>query len=319
MVSIGYDGAPTWRRLRMTTRSADALPFSGPTSFNPRGPAFCARVCITVLVCLAGSFMLTGCRAMSLDGFGGWVADYDTAEDQVHKTGRELLIAYLDPRPRRTGASMDVLDDTVIRARTTDYVCCRLYKSYEPDRRYVAQYGVERSPAMIIVHGDGTYHALEGSMSAERVSRFLDEAVGRGADPTVNHQIPRQARYRWHDNVRSAEEESKGLEKAVLFVFHRRFSRDWQRLEEILSRREVYRRFSDMVDCRIDTLNPWSKVHVTQFGPVRLPAIVIADGDGTYDVLEMPTSYEAVVQFANRNLGSFAPTDVSSTAAVAGP
>jgi len=319
MVSIGCDRAPTWRRLRMITRHADALPFTGQRSLNLRPPAFCARVCIAVLVCLAGSFMLTGCRAMSLDGYGGWVADYDTAEDQVRKTGRELLIAYVDPRPGRSGTSMDVLHDTLVRARTADYVCCRLYQSYEPDRRYAAQYGVERSPAIIIVHGDGTYHALEGPMSAEQVSRFLDEAVGPGAYPTVNHQIPREARYKWHDNVRSAEEESKGLNKAVLFVFHRRFSRDWQRLEEILSRREVYRRFSDMVHCRIDTFNPWSKVYVTQFGPVRLPAMVIADSDGTYDVLEKPTSCEAVVRFADRHFGSFAPTDVSSTAAVAGP
>ena len=303
----------------MTPQCKDTLSQSRRRSIGLYMPTGLIGAVSMMLVCGAGLATSTGCTAVSLWGYRGWVADYDSAEQRVHKTGRELLIAYVDPRPGKKGALKRVMDSAVVEARTGDYVRCRLFKSYEPDRRYVAQYGVERAPALIIVHANGTYHALQGPMSVERVSQFLADATGPGTEPVVNHQIPRRPRYEWHGDVTSAEEASKTSGKVILFVFYKRLSRDWRRLERILCRREVYRRFADMVHCRVDTLNPWAKTYVTKFGPVRLPALVIACGDGTHDVLEMPTSYESVVRFADRHRGSRATERVRSASAVAQP
>ena len=39
---------------------------------------------------------------------------------------------------------------------------------------------------------------------------------------------------------------------------------------------------------------------LTPFGTVRIPALVVVDADGNHHVLEIPTSYEAIVRFGDR-------------------
>jgi hypothetical protein len=256
---------------------------------------------ITVMMFLfgAGCATSTGCMTLRAWNSRGWVADYDTAERRVLETGRDMLIWYLDPRPGKARGVEEILDAATIKSRTRGYVRCRLFKTYEPDRRYVGQFGVERAPALIVVHTDGTYHAMTGPMSVDTVYNFLGDAVAPGEVVAANRQIPRRAMYNWHRDAPSAREASESAGAPILFVFHRRLSRDWQRLEKLLSRQEVYERFRDMVHCRLGPLKPWAKVHHTEFGALSLPALVIAHPDGTHHVLEMPTSYEAVVRFAD--------------------
>jgi hypothetical protein len=229
----------------------------------------------------------------------GWAADYETAERRVHETGRELLILYQESRPGARYPVEEALKEEALSKRIDGYVRCKLIKSYEPDRRYVAQFGVDRAPALILVHGDGTYHARAGTMSAADITAFLNEARPPGNRPVVNPYILRRARYDWHRTMEAAEEAASRSRKPILIVYHQSLTSDWRTLRKLLGRQEVYRRFADMVHCRIGVLTFSAVNQVPRFGTLKLPAIVIARGDGTYDVLELPTSYEAIVRFAD--------------------
>jgi hypothetical protein len=87
----------------------------------------------------------------------------------------------------------------------------------------------------------------------------------------------------------------------------------------LLARQEVYKRFADMVHCRVNTFNPWTKAYITEFGALKLPALVIAKGDGSNHVLEMPASYGAVVRFADLSRESSATASVRPGSSVANP
>ncbi len=248
------------------------------------------------VVLLAGA----GC-ASSLDRWTsrGWVADYDTAEQRIRESGRELLIFYKDTRTGADGSLQEALKSEPLNSLTKGYVRCVLFKSYELDRRYVAQFGVNRAPALIVVHTDGTYHARSGPIRAEAVAGFLADAQAPGERPTINPHIPRRPHYQWHRSIEEAEQISRQTGREVLIVFHRSWSRDWARLKRLLSRHEVYRRFADMAHCRISQTGFSADAVITRFGPLRLPALVILRCDGTHEVLELPTRYEAIVRFAD--------------------
>ncbi len=235
----------------------------------------------------------------------GWVADYDTAELRCRETGRELLILYKDTRPGADDSVEKALRNGPAEELIRDYVRCKLFKSYEPDRRYVAQFGVARAPAIVVVHRDGTYHAKAGSMSTAAITSFLATAKAPGASPEINPYIPRHPRYHWHSSLEDAGLATRQSNRptlgssTTLIVFYRLLSRDWQMLNKLLTRREAYSRLADMVHCRIGIANPWTDAYITRFGALKLPAIVIAFRDGTHDVLELPTTSEAIARFVD--------------------
>ncbi len=247
----------------------------------------------------------------------GWLADYDTAEQRIRESGEQLLIFYADTRPGADRSMERALKSDRVKPIIADTVRCMLVKSYEPDRRYVAQYGVDRAPALVLVHADGTYHAQAGSMSVEKIAEFLAAARPPGAKPILNPFIPRQPKYNWLRSIDVAEEAAERTSQPMLIVFHRRLSHDWRRLEKLLSRHEVYMRLADMVHCRIGMFPFLGKTPDTPFGAMRLPALVIVRGDGTYDVLELPTSCEAVVRFADTALRTERPAQSDSASAAA--
>ncbi len=256
---------------------------------------------------LLGLLLVTGCTGpakaiFALPGgltLGGWVADYDTAQSRAREADRELLIFYKDTRLGVDDDSWKSLNSRELKRTLRPYVRCKLFRPYEPDRRFVAQYGVERAPALIIVHRDGTYHARVGSMSGAQISEFLAEASPPGSPPILNPHIPRRVEYGWHRSFESAQAAAEQTGKPILLVYHRWLSRDWARLKELLTTREVYSRFDDMVHCRLGGFPPWTEAYITRFGAIRLPALVVAYRDGTHRALELPTSVESVARFAD--------------------
>ena len=138
-----------------------------------------------------------------------WFADYDAAEARVRESGRELLIIYQDNRPGGDRALEHAVKSGAGATLSERHVRCVLSKAYEPDRRYVAQYGIERAPALILIHRDGTYHARSGGMSSADVARFIANATQPGKIPVINHYVPRTPVYGWRDNVDAAMEASK--------------------------------------------------------------------------------------------------------------
>lgn len=260
-----------------------------------------------------------GCTG-SLDRWvpGVWVADYEAAEQHIAETGRPMLIHYEKGSHQADKSSDAVLNSSLVKRLSANHVRCRLFRSFEPHRRYVAQFGVDRAPALIVVHRDGTYHSRVGLMSSAEAATFLVNAQPPGAKPRIDPYLPRSPRYHWHQRIEEAERTAQRAQAPVLIVFHRTLTSDWARLERILTRREVHTRFANLVHCCVGVLNPWSKAYITRFGALKLPAIVLLRRDGTFEVLELPTSYAAVALFADAALGP-RPTPKASRAAGGSP
>ncbi len=255
---------------------------------------------------LAGAFVLlvgTGCVApLSLNGHGAWAHDYDTAERRLQESDRDLLVFYLDDRPGRRDAFEKVLKSAPIRSLGERFVCCTLIRSYEPDRRYVSQYGVHRAPGVIRVHRDGTYHSATGIRAAFDVLRFVDGATPPGAHPELNPHIPREARYDWMDSIEDAERRAHRTARSTLIVFYRSWSGDWRQLEKLLTPHEVFRRLAGVVHGRVAVSPLRKQIESARFGTLRLPALVLVQPDGGFSTLELPPSSESVTRFADAAL-----------------
>lgn len=258
-----------------------------------------------------------GCGSWQTLRSGGWSQSYDDAEARVRKTDRELLICYRTGKADGNRGIDKMLNADTLRRRTKAYVRCRLYASHEPDRRYVAQYGVDRAPALIVVHRDGTYHAIGAPSSSTEVVAFLDSAGTNSMEPTANPHIPRAVNYVWRKDYETAVQSARQEGRPVFVVITKALNRPWGSLRDLLERREVYGRVAGMIHCRLSTLFPSGRALVRDLGISQLPALVIVHTDGTSHVLEAPTSYEQVVRFTDRHAFPTASATAVGTATVA--
>ncbi len=280
----------------------------------PRGPVVGAIVVAALMALVSG-----GCASLSPKRLTQhwWVTDYDTAERRSRERAAALVIYFSEDRIGTRDPLQEVLKDNALRRQLREYVCCRLYKSYEPDRRYVAQFGVDRAPAWIVVHADGTYHQFQGPRGSQEVSEFLSASTPPGRQPALNPLIPYEARYAWLEDLELAERMSEERGTPLLLVYYRRLAGDWAALERILKPREVFSRAGDMVHCRLSTPLPWTERFITGFGVLRLPALVVVRRDGGFEVLEKPLSAEAVARFLEAARRPPDPADVATAASAA--
>ena len=247
---------------------------------------------------------------------GGMEADYQTAERQARQSGTGILILYANIDLTREDPMREAVKAAAARSNAKGYIRCVLFRDNEPDRRYVAQYGVDRCPAVILVHPDGTYHARSGTMSAEQVADFLAAATPPGSIPKLNPFILREPSYAWNSDLQAAERIARESGRPMLVVLDRWMTRDWRKLRAMLERREVYSRFAEMVHCRPGSL--WSSAGsaAARFGVKSLPALVIVQPDGSAKALELPSSYESIVHFADAARRGAAPTEASASTVV---
>lgn len=261
----------------------------------------------------------TGCTTVGKWSMGGWVANSETAERMAERHDRDMFIHFRDSSHRQLETTGEALQDPVVEERLENVVCCRMFRSYAHDRRYVAQFGVERAPALIYVRNDGTYHAREGAANVEEILALLDAAQSPGRRVQEDPWIPRSAPYRWLDDPQEALAESRDSKRPALFVFYRWMRGDWDDLEELLHRHEVYPRFANAVHCRLSSLNGAGKAQAQAFGIENWPALVIAFPDDTYASLELPTGYEQIARFAENTLGEPGRATTATAAASAIP
>lgn len=294
------------REFAMAHRAQEAIAW--------RAPALGA-VAVVALVVVGAA----GCAQLSPKRLTQhwWVTDYDTAERRARERAGDLVIYFSEDRIGTRDPLQEVLKDKALRHQLRDYVCCRLYKSHEPDRRYVAQFGVERAPAWILVHADGTYHQFQGPRGSEEVSAFLSASTPPGRQPALNSLIPYEPRYAWLEDLGLAERISEERNTPLLVVYFRRMSGDWTALERILSPREVFSRAGDMVHCRLGTPLPWTESFITGFGVLRLPALVVVRRDGAFEVLEKPLSAEAIARFLEQSRRLPVPADAETATSAA--
>ena len=231
-----------------------------------------------------------------------WAGDYERAEQRFHQSGRDLLIAYRDGRPRAEDHMDRLLADGAVKPLLKPYVRCMLFSSYEPDRRYVAQFGVERAPALIILRQDGTYHAHSGPMQPEDVQTLLAAAAEPGKQPVYNHHIPRTAEYHWYRRLTSAEREAERTGKPLLILATRCWSQDAPRLKSLMAQHEVFIRCRDWVPCHLKNAWPWGVGGVRRFEVSQLPALVVLSPFGASYVLEEPESAAQIAHFLDECL-----------------
>ncbi|MFQ5463329.1 MAG: hypothetical protein ACE5E5_11975 [Phycisphaerae bacterium] len=258
---------------------------------------------LTLAVALTGVVVAThGCAATGRWIMGGWVADYESAEQRVRDTDRELLIYFKASSQRKTDSVEEILDSAAMKTTLRGYVKCKLFRTHEPHRRYVKQYGVQRAPSLILVHADGTYHATSTVFSREDVKAFLAQSDSAGATPDVNPHLPRAASYRWVRRIEAARQEADQTGQPILYVFVRPMTRDWKNLRSLLNRREVFLRTKRMVACRLSSWSKNARKLAESLGIRDWPAIAICRPDGNNDILERPAAYEPICRLADANL-----------------
>lgn len=258
--------------------------------------------CVALIVAMAAPFLLLapGC-AIKLPEWHAhtWINGYQPAETLASEHGTGMVICYCDTPPNRPDKMLEAARDAIVNDSKSNYVGCVLTKTYAWDRKYVAQFGVDRSPAIIVLHPDGTYHAHVGLMDAQGVQGFLATANPPGSAPKLNRFLHREPRYTWVSSPEEAETIAKESDRSMLIVYYRRWSDDLQRVDEMLREPSLFRRLSKMVHQRSSSGWSTSDVLETKYGKLKLPAIVIARPDGTYHVLEVPLGYEAIIRFAD--------------------
>lgn len=225
--------------------------------------------------------------------------DFQRAEALQARTGKPLLLIFLDSRSAMDKPMKLALRDHHVRERLNGLLECRLFRANEDDRRYAAQFRMERAPSLILVHPDGTYHSYSETPTAAGIVNFLDESQGPGQVPVHNSLIHRAPRYAWQKELAPALKQASETNRDTLVVLYRGGTRDWSRVEDMLDRPEVFRRFDGMEHVRVTGLIGAPKDEMTRFEVMSLPALVIVRPDGSSEKLEMPRSYEAIIRFAD--------------------
>lgn len=244
-----------------------------------------------------------------------WRTDFESGEKSAEQDGRDLFIYYENTRPGVHDDLRDLLESDELRLALRPYVCCRLFRSHEPDRRFVAQYGVERAPAVIVIHRDATYHALTGRRSADEIVDFLERAQSPGATPVYDPLLPRRAEANWQHNGGLFQWEKPDPNKSDLLVYERRFSDDWKRMRALLDRPELREHLRHRNLRRMTIGWPWTDRVDTPYGELSPPAVVVIDADGSHHIVERP---DAVASLSSALLGVGAPSHGSSAPAPLG-
>lgn len=282
------------------------------------------RIALLASIVIASGLMTAGCRGPqdSLQrvrawASDGWAANYEQAEREVRRSRRPMALYFkADDKPTKDPV-YDALRSPEIRKRLSGYVHATLARALEPDRRYADQFGVERAPALILVHADGTFHALTGLLNAETIAVFIDKSKPPGAIPNDNLLIPRSHRYRWIDDLGVAQSRSAQLDRPMIVAYARRLTGDWHKLSGLLDAREVWVRTGEMVPCRQMLFPRLQHAFISPWGPVELPALVVVLPDGRHAMLDQPTSPEEVSRFTDAALrgDTTGPTAAAATGA----
>lgn len=249
----------------------------------------------SLAMALAALSFAAGCMSL-----GGWINDYHEAERRQREQQRDLLIFYKDYLSVSSGEVHEVLNSGPIKALTQDMVRCILVTDYEPDRAYVAQFGIQRAPAVVVLRTDGTYHARVGPVTQQEVEELLRDARSPGQAPTANAYVPRPVEYRWRHTLESALAEAKRLDRPVLIYFKWWVKGESAAMQRELERPEVFRILADHVHCRLDYDYLPNRRHMAVYGVQRAPALAIIHRDGTYHSIEGFLASDDIVRFVTR-------------------
>jgi len=285
-----------------------------------RAPRAMVLVAVSSLVASGCSSPVAPLKQVHAWVSDGWAADYEQAERYAEQSRRPMALYFKAGDKPGKNPAYRALRSPRVSARLSGYVHGTLARPHEPDRRYAAQFGVERAPALILVHTDGTYHALTGILNADTLAAFVDGADPPGAIPTYNPLIPRAHRYRWIDDLGVARSRCVQFDRPMMVAYARRLTGDWGKLSDMLDTHEVWIRAAGLIHCRQLLIPRFQDTFISPWGPIRLPALLVVLPDGRHDVLELPDSSEQAARFVDAALrGEALDPAAEDTAAGAAP
>lgn len=238
-----------------------------------------------------------------------WQYAYDESVRQARREDRDLLVFYKDPLDVRSSRMRDVLQSPEVRPLTDVMVRCLLVPSYPPNRSFVAQYGVQETPAMVVVHPDGTYHKLDGVRSAREVRAFLESAKPPGMEPDQNPRIPRGQTLEYFNIYERAVEKAQRQNRRLVIIYKWWLNADSTELIRRVSRPDVARYFADSVNCILDWDHIPNRSHVRKYGATSFPAIIIVESDGRYRSLTGLPNVDQIIRFAMSTHSAEGPMD----------
>jgi len=273
---------------------------------------------------LASRVVLSAVVAGATSGCAGagWYYSYAEAEQarqrerQTDRPERDLLLFYKDHLDAQSGQMQDVLASPAVRPLIADKIRCVLVTDFALNQRYMAQYGVDSAPALVVVHPDGTCHARSGLLTAEQARDFLSGAVGPGSTPKTTLQVLPVPDYHWHGSYEHAVALAERQNRPLLILYKWWLSADsTELLRNRLSRPRVRRHFSKMVHCLLDWDYVPNRAHVGKYGVSKVPSLIVLRPDGTYHTLVGLPTVERIVRFAvsTQTPGRTTPTRRRST------
>ncbi len=211
-----------------------------------------------------------------------WQGSYEEAAALAARQNRPLLIVYKWWLSTESTELLNRLSQPRVRSHFSEMVQCLLDWDYIPNRGFVAPYGVNKVPAMIMVRPDGTYHTLVGLPTVDQIVRFAANAgsPGRAAPtrspPGIAPTIP------WQYNYERAQSTAQ-REGRDLFIFcHSVFAEASNVTARVLDLPEAAKLLAEAVCCRLDWLVDKNRTLAAQFGVKAAPACIVVRPDGTY-------------------------------------
>jgi hypothetical protein len=211
-----------------------------------------------------------------------WIGIYEEALERAQRQNRKLFIVYKWWLSGESNELLRRLSKPEVARHVHDMTHCLLDWDYVPNRRHMASYGVQKVPAMVIVHQDGTYHAKEGLPEIADIVRFIVNARAPGQLPGWRARTDVRAAYRWYADFDQAAIVARRQDKSLFVFYYSTFSDESNRMEQLLGQTEAAALFTDTVNCKLDWAIRKNRELVKAYGVDRVPAFVIVRPDGTY-------------------------------------
>ncbi len=226
-----------------------------------------------------------------------WHYAYDEAQRRARRDERDMLVFYKDPLDVRSSRMQDELMSADVWPIANSMVRCMLIPSYRPNRAFVAQFEVQQPPALIVVHSDGTYHALQGDRSPEEIRSFLASAQPPGQVPNLNPRIPQGEAIEYFNVFELANEKARRQNRRLVVIYKWWLHAESTELIRRLSQPDLARYFSDSVNCLLDWDYVPNRAIVARWGVNHYPALILVEPDGRYKSLVGLPSVESIVGF----------------------
>lgn len=269
-----------------------------------------------------------GCwfAVLALAGLSGcgphWVYTFVEAENLARPREKPIFVCYRDPFDPVSGRMFDILSTPEAGDLVKNMVCCTLVTEYDPNRRFMAQYGCNDAPAMVIIHPDGTYHSRPGPLDdMQQLRAFVESAKPPGQKPNVDIQIPRPSDWvvRAEGDYEVAVQKAKRQNRKMIVVYKWWLDASSTELLRRLLRPEVAARTTETINCVLDWDYIPNRAFVSRYGVTQFPAIIVVHQDGSHQAHNGLASTEEIARFLTRALTSSGSGGAGARSSVSSP